>query len=120
MKLGMLMIFVSNLDKAKDFYCNILNFPLKAESETSLTFISGRQDLIAFKCASDSLVENYSQTARSVFVFEVDSISGEFSELKQKGVIFLHDKPSENEFCFYAAFRDPFGNIHEIAERKKL
>ena len=116
----MLLIFVSDLETAKDYYGNVLNFSLKAESKTSLTFISGDQDLIAFKCESDSLVENYSQTARSVFVFEVDSISEEFSKLKQKGVIFLHDKPSENEFCFYAAFRDPFGNVHEIVERKKL
>lgn len=29
------------------------------------------------------------------------------------GIPFLHDKPTQGK---YAAFVDPFGNVHEIAE----
>jgi glyoxylase I family protein len=38
--------------------------------------------------------------------------------MKAKGVHFLHAVPAENDFCRYAAFADPFGNVHEISERK--
>ena len=116
----MLMIFVSDLQKAKHFYRDVLGFPLKSENDSRLIFISGTQDFIAFRCLENSPIENYSQKARSVFVFEVSSIEKEFSKFKTRGVNFLHNKPKENEFCFYAAFQDPFGNVHEIAELKNV
>ncbi len=36
MKLGKIMIFVSDLLKAKHFYCEVLDFPLKSEAENRL------------------------------------------------------------------------------------
>lgn len=112
------MMFASDLEKAKDFYEIVLGFPFKTEDENSMTFLSGDLDLTIFKCEYDSTIENYAKTARSVFVFEVNSIAKEFANLKAKGVKFLHKTPAENESCFYAAFQDPFGNVHEIAQWK--
>ena len=120
MRLLKLMMFASDLKRAKEFYENVLGFPLNSETENSLTFLSDDLNLTIFKCEYDSTIDNYAQTARSVFVFEVDSIAKEFANLKAKGVNFLHKIPAENENCFYAAFQDPFGNVHEIAERKKF
>lgn len=113
------MMFASDLKRAREFYEDVLEFPVKEETENSITFLSGYLMMTVFKCETDSPIENYSETARSVFVFEVDSISEEFSKLTSKGVKFLHETPVENESCFYAAFRDPFGNVHEIAQRKE-
>jgi catechol 2,3-dioxygenase-like lactoylglutathione lyase family enzyme len=118
MQLGMLMIFVSDLVEAKRFYCDVLGFGVKAENETRLEFVHEPCAFVAFKCEKDATVEEYSQVARSVFVFEVPSIDEAFSALKNKGVTFLHDEPAENDLGRYAAFRDPFGNVHEIYERK--
>lgn len=119
LRLGKLMIFVSDLEIAKYFYSEILGFPLRSESGNRLEFEhEGDVDLIAFKCREDSPIENYSQTARSVFVFEVASLERAIQELQAKSVHFLHDTPAENEFSRYAAFSDPFGNVHEIFERK--
>ena len=118
MRLGKIMIFVSDLSEAKRFYCDVLGFPLKEETSNRLAFVHEGCDFIAFKCAKDSEIEDYSQMARSVFVFEVVSIDKTFAELKSKGVEFLHNEPAENDFSRYAAFRDSFGNIHEIYESK--
>jgi catechol 2,3-dioxygenase-like lactoylglutathione lyase family enzyme len=49
MRLGKIMIFVSDLARAKRFYCGILGFPLKAESPTRLDFVHEGCDFIAFK-----------------------------------------------------------------------
>ena len=119
MKLGKMMIFVSDLAEAKRFYCDILGFPLKAENENRLDFDHEGCDLIAFRCEQNATVENYSQVARSVFVFEVASIDKVSHDLRAKGVTFLHQEPAENEFSRYAAFIDPFGNVHEIYEPKR-
>jgi glyoxylase I family protein len=118
MKLGKIMIFVSDLEKAKRFYCGVLNFPLKSEASNRLEFAHENCDFIAFKCEKDSLIEDYGNAARSVFVFEVESVEKTMSGLREKGVSFLHKTPAENDFSRYAAFSDPFGNIHEIFEQK--
>ena len=118
MKLGKILIFVSDLLVAKRFYCDLLGFPLKAEQEGRLDFAHEGCEFTAFKCEKDTTADNYSNEARSVFVFEVASVDQALRELRAKGVRFLHDEPAENEFSRYAAFVDPFGNVHEIYEPK--
>src|SRR5436305_3518861 len=108
MKLGKMMIFVSDLSEAKRFYCNTLGFPLKEENDNRLEFVHQGCDFIAFKCEQNAIIENYSQVARSVFVFEVASLNESMRNLRAKGVQFLHEEPAENEFSRYAAFSDPF------------
>jgi catechol 2,3-dioxygenase-like lactoylglutathione lyase family enzyme len=95
---------------------------LKAETENRLDFEHEGCDFIAFKCeknASNASVVNYSQVARSVFVFKVASIDRVLDKLRAQGVRFLHEAPAENEFSSYAAFLDPFGNVHEIYQPKR-
>ncbi len=118
MKLGMIMIFVSDLEEAKKFYCDVLGFSLKAENQNHLSFEHPGCDFVAFKCERDAAIERHGEVARSVFVFEVPSLERSFKDLQSKGVVFLHAVPAENDFCRYCAFRDPFGNVHEIFQRK--
>ena len=116
MRLGMMMIFVSDLAEAKRFYRDVLGFPLKAESGRRLDFVHEGCDFVAFRCEKNAPVEDYSRVARSVFVFEVPSVDEAMDDLRARGVRFLHDQPAENDFSRYAAFVDPFGNVHEIYE----
>src|SRR5262245_66258269 len=100
----MMIIFVPNLEEAKHFYCDLLGFTLKAESENHLEFAHRGCSFIAFKCERSGTAEDYSRVARSVFVFEVASIDHSLVELRAKGVRFLHEEPAENELCRYAPF----------------
>ncbi|HEY0427368.1 MAG TPA: VOC family protein [Pyrinomonadaceae bacterium] len=118
MKLGKMMIFVSDISEAKRFYGDVLGFPVKSLLENRIEFAHEVCDFIAFKCEKNAVVNDYSNVARSVFVFEVESIEKSLTNLRAKGVKFLHDEPAENDFSRYAAFCDPFGNVHEIFERK--
>lgn len=118
MKLGIMMIFVADLAVAKGFYCDVLGFPLMSEDVNRLEFEHPGCRFVAFKCETNAKVEGYSTSARSVFVFEVASIDERIREMRSKGVRFLHGEPAENEFSRYAAFADPFGNVHEIYEPK--
>lgn len=118
MRLGKIMIFVSDLSEGKRFYCDVLGFPLKRETADRLDLMHEGCDFVVFKCEKDSMIEDYSNMARSVFVFEVTSVKSEMCRLRFAGVHFLHSEPAENEFSRYAAFSDPFGNVHEIFERK--
>ena len=116
MKLGMMMIFVPDLAAAKQFYCDVLGFHLKAEHADRIEFEHPGCRFVAFKCRSNAKMDSYSDVARSVFVFEVSSIDESMRDMRSKGVKFLHAQPSDNDFSRYAAFTDPFGNVHEIYE----
>jgi glyoxylase I family protein len=118
MKLGIMMIFVTDLAVAKEFYCDVLGFPLKSEDANRLEFEHDGARFVAFKCKTNASVEGYSTSARSVFVFEMPSLDKWISDMRSKGVGFLHEEPAENEFSRYAAFVDPFGNVHEVYEPK--
>ena len=118
MKLGMMMLFVSDLEEAKRFYCERLGFQLKTEAENQVEFDHLDCRFVAFKCERNAEIQDYSQVSRSVFAFEVPSIDQSFNDLRARGISFLHSEPAENEFCKYAAFSDPFGNVHEIYELK--
>lgn len=118
MQLGKMMIFVSDSAKAKHFYCEVLGFPLQSENNSRLEFTHDGVGFVAFKCEKDSLIEDYGNIARSVFVFNVESVEKTMNDLRLKGVDFIHTIPAENDFSRYAAFKDPFGNIHEIFEQK--
>jgi glyoxylase I family protein len=116
MKLQQIMIFVPDLVEAKRFYCDLLGFGLIEETDSCLTFDHDGCSFVAYLCDTGSEVRNYSREARSVFVFEVDSLDRRLASLRAKGVTVLHDVPSENDRGRYAAFADPFGNVHEIWE----
>jgi glyoxylase I family protein len=118
MKLGMIMLFVPDLDEAKRFYCDVLGFEIKSERDERLEFFHEPSEFIAFKCEDPAVTREYGRSARSVFVFDVESIVDSMRELKVRGVKFVHEEPAENDLCRYAAFFDPFGNVHELCERK--
>ena len=105
-----MLVFVSDLEQAKLFYCDTLGFPIKAEHPNFIEFEHEGCEFKAFQCDENQPVKNYSRVARSVFVFKVTSLDETFRELQEKGVTFLHTQPDENEFSRYVAFTDPFGS----------
>ncbi|MED1203777.1 VOC family protein [Heyndrickxia acidicola] len=117
MKLGYVMVFVSDLREAKRFYSTLLGMPIISEKNNQLIFQLEGTQLVAFKCEKNGQVGDYSNEARTVLVFHVDSIEKKFYEMKSKGIKFLHEKPTEAR---YAAFLDPFGNVFEIAEHSSI
>jgi glyoxylase I family protein len=118
-RLGLLMIFVPDLDEAERFYAGTLGLPVKARAGGRLVFACEGADLVAFRCARSGAVGDYAREARAVFAFEVPSLDAALQGLRAKGVRVLHDEPGENEFGRYAAFVDPFGIVHEVFEPRR-
>lgn len=110
------MIFVTDLDRAKSFYCGTLGFRLASERAGQLVLTFANGSLVAFKCEKDGRVGDYANEARSVFIFGVSNLDTMMEDMRSKGVRFLHDIPAQTERGRYAAFVDPFGNVHELFE----
>lgn len=55
MKLGMIMIFVSDLEEAKRFYRDVLGFSIKLQRAERVEFVHEGCDFMAFTCEKDAL-----------------------------------------------------------------
>ncbi len=51
-----------------------------------------------------------------MLVFAVEDVEESYRSLKERSVRFLHSRPTPQR---YAAFVDPFENVHEILEEDK-
>jgi len=116
LKLAFLMIIAPDLARARDFYGTTLGFPLKSETDARLVFDHAGVDLVIFKGTRDAPPTEHGASASTTFVFEVPDLAAAMTELKSKGVRFLHAAPATNEWGRYAAFMDLFGNVLELFE----
>lgn len=113
MRVGHIMVFVTDKEEAIVFYGDTLGLSLREEDEKRLVYDLGGLHLILFETLHPTSPGAYSEEARTVLVFHVEDVEQTFRELSERGVFFLHEKPTPQK---YAAFVDPFGNVHEILE----
>jgi catechol 2,3-dioxygenase-like lactoylglutathione lyase family enzyme len=122
-RIDAVVLFVADLDRAKEFYRDTLGMTMKHEDEVSAGFdfentllllltVAGAQDLL-----SRSAVAVQRPTGSSsqlvAFVEDVDAI---YADLVARGVEFVR-KPIDREWGLRTAhFKDPDGNIWEIAQ----
>ena len=121
MKLGFTMVLTPDLEEAQRFYGDVLGLELKDQTPSQLIFDVVGAEFHVFQCGYAAPAHKHADSAATVCVFEVPSIDVAMRDLKNKGVIFLHETPAVNAHCGlrYAAFLAPGGNVHEIMERRR-
>lgn len=107
------MVFITDKEKARTFYGEVLGLVLLSEDDKRLVYDMGGHELVLFETLRPTSLGAYSEEARTVLVFHVDDVEKAFHELAARGVRFLHSRPTSQK---YAAFVDPFGNVHEILQ----
>ncbi len=119
MKLGAVLVFVPDLEEARDFYARVLGLTLRSCSDTALTLSLGSVDLHVFRTEGKSSTHRHGRDAGTAIAFEVSSLDAEIRRLRDLGVRFLHGQPAVNMALRirYAAFAAPGGNVHELIER---
>jgi len=117
MDIKQVMIFVNDIDEAKEFYINKLGLTMDFDGST-------KQGMIKIKNTGCILTihEGFAKRAlagerKIVLAFGVDDIVAETEKLKQRGVC-LVDGIEETPVHWYQAFLDPSGNMLEIAQYK--
>ena len=116
--IGSLAIYVTDLERAKKFYVEILGFKISADLGPTLCFLaseSGDIDIYLEGGHKPSTVDN--RTSRlSFFLRSEKSAADTFDALKTAGVKLLQSKPEpvgDDTYCFQ--FSDPDGNVIEVA-----
>lgn len=118
MSIGQVMIHVSSLPKAKEFYVEILNLKIKQDLSDELNMIILENEGCYF-----TLHGGYQQNTpsandcKSVVILKVNNIEKTREDLLAKGIE-LHGDIVESPVHHYQALRDFDGNWIEVAQFK--
>jgi len=116
----MTLLFVKDIDRARDFYENVLGLEFEHADDNSAAFILGPDALLllnhsgADDLLSPAAVEHDPARATSVVVTAVDDVDALYEELRAKGVEFLRAPEDRWWGKRCAHFKDPDGNVWEI------
>lgn len=116
MKFHSALIYVTDFEAAKTFYCDILGGDVTGEDDVRLAVRLGHLNIDMFLVNEGAEASNYAMRPGIALVFQVDDVEEEMARLKAKGVAFIHDAPNQNAYYHYAAFTDSSGNVIEIAQ----
>ncbi len=110
-------IFVPNMEKAVDFYGNVLGFEIKSKENfpNEITLQAGGIDLRLVK-TMNSTYAGYSEFARTSFVMQANDLKKTVDRLKKHGVKFIVDLDTVG-IGIAAKFLDPFGITHSLLEQ---
>src|SRR5689334_11268862 len=117
-QIGTVCIFVSDQDRAKDFYTNVLGFELHSD-EPIYPGAANRWLSVAPKGAATEVIlylpdenwQHYKQVVgqSQAVTFNVTDMDALYSDLKSKGVKFAQE-PDKQPWGTYATIEDSEGN----------
>lgn len=118
-KLGVISIYVSDLELAKQFYCGKLGFEVSREYDANTVSLKHEDIPIVLYQVEQPTRSHYPQQAQVVLGLETDNLASTITELAAQGIEAIYDSPQPCPPGAYNAFRDPFGNVIELLEFSK-
>jgi catechol 2,3-dioxygenase-like lactoylglutathione lyase family enzyme len=118
MKVGMVQINVPDLDKAVEWYTKKLDFEISKEHyhpPVAIDLVNEGIRLLLYKAEKETKID-YPKQAQSIIIFETEDLVEEMKNMKKNGVELIYDEPIQFPAGIFTAFRDPFGNVHEVVE----
>jgi catechol 2,3-dioxygenase-like lactoylglutathione lyase family enzyme len=116
-----LAVYVTDYERAKSFYTEVLGFDVRVEPGPELCFLvskSGEVNIYLEGGYEPSSVNE--RTARLSFFLEAEeSVFETYEDLKAAGVELLQDAPEQvGDDRYVFRFADPDGNIIEVSGKK--
>ncbi|MFX1517058.1 MAG: VOC family protein [Promethearchaeota archaeon] len=119
LEIAMNQINVTSLGEAIDWYTKVLGFKLSKEHYYPPQAVDLIQEggirLLLYKVQKQTVID-YPNQAQSLIIFKTDDLKQVVKELTEKGVEFIYPEVKEFPAGIFTAFKDPFGNVHEIVQ----
>jgi pimeloyl-ACP methyl ester carboxylesterase/catechol 2,3-dioxygenase-like lactoylglutathione lyase family enzyme len=116
-----LVVAVTDLKQARDFYCGRLGFQPASEglNPPSVTLTkAGAASIVLKETAARKSRADYPRGAQTVLLLATEDLAAGMAALKKKGIEFL-GPPRDSPLGRHAAFRDPFGNVLELLQENR-
>jgi lactoylglutathione lyase len=115
------VLFVKDLDRARDFYQNVMGLEFEHGDDNSAAFNIGPDVILLLNhdgaddlLSAQDVDHEVARSARSVLVTGVDDVDAAYEELRSKGVEFIRAPEDRRWGKRCAHFKDPDGNVWEI------
>ncbi|MFX0114744.1 MAG: VOC family protein [Candidatus Hodarchaeota archaeon] len=122
LEIAMAQINVTNLDEAIEWYTKFLGFEVSQDHyypPKAVDLIQkGSIRLLLYQVEKPTKID-YPNQAQSLIIFRTDDLEKKMNDLTKQGVEFIYANPMEFPAGIFNAFKDPYGNIHEIVEFKE-
>ncbi|MHA2232630.1 MAG: VOC family protein [Candidatus Hodarchaeales archaeon] len=119
LEIAMNQINVANLDEAIKWYTETLGFEVSKEHYYPPRAVDlvqkGSIRLLLYQVDTPAEID-YPNAAQSLIIFRTEDLRGTMAKLKEKGVEFVYPEAMEFPAGLFNAFKDPFGNVHEIVQ----
>ena len=113
-------IYVDDMDKAVEFYCENLGFKeAQRYDDGCIVRLENEGPTVILEKVEKAGKIKYPGFSQVVLGVETDNIEQTSAELRAKGVEFLHDKPQAFVAGHVMAMRDPSGNVLELLQFNK-
>lgn len=110
-------IYVDDIDKAKEFYCNALGFEVEnTYNDGCIIQLKSEGPTVILEQTEKPAKAVYPGGSQVVLCVATDDIEKKSKELKDKGINFIHDGPQPFVAGRFMAMRDPAGNTLELLE----
>ena len=117
-KVHLIQINVTDLDEAIRWYGDVLGFELSKEHyhhPVAVDLVHEGCRLLLHRAERRARID-YPEVAQTLICIQIDDLAATLAEFKRKGVELIHDTPQDFPAGLFAAFRDPFGNVHELVQ----
>ena len=115
---------VVGLQAGIDWYTGVLGFRVSKENNFSQhgTTVQLEHDqdfrLILHNAKIPARID-YANDVQTMVVWQTQDLAASMTEMKSKGVEFIFTEPQKINVGNFVAFREPFGNVHELIELNK-
>lgn len=113
-------IYVDDMDKAVEFYCEMLGFK-EAEryADGCIVRLENQGPPVILEKVENGRRVEYPGFSQVVLGIETDNIKQTSEQLRAKGIELLHDEPQAFVAGLMMAMRDPSGNVLELLQFNK-
>jgi lactoylglutathione lyase len=118
LKVALVQINVTDLDAAIAWYRDVLGFEVAKEHyhhPVAVDLVHEGCRLLLHRVEHPAQID-YPDVAQTLICLQTDDIVATMDSLRRHGAEFVHDTPQPFPAGAFAAFRDPFGNVHELVE----
>ena len=115
---------VVDLQAGIDWYTNVLGFSVSRENNflhhgTTVQLEHDKGFRLILHNAETPARINYPDDVQTMVVWQTKDLLGTMAEMQAKGAEFITTEPQDIDVGRFVAFRDPFGNVHELIELRE-
>lgn len=110
-------IYVDDIKRAKEFYCDILGFEIEnTYSDGNILQMKSEGPTVIVEQVDNPSSAVYPGQSQVVLCVATEDIERTSKEYREKGVKFLHEDPEPFVAGKFMAMKDPAGNIIELLQ----